>query len=162
MTTENETNETTDAEKAAKLIAAGKKAEVQKKERQERVVKGSHLTSKLLDMANALVPSGVKLEDKSGFTKVTGATKGRSVYVAKKGGRVDISGFAIEADAVKQISEKEARDKHLGKVRGQLDFARSDDEVLAAFGAALEELSKPAPAKVKEAAAENAAEAKAS
>lgn len=139
---------TTDAEKAAVLAAAGKKAEAQKKERQERVVKGSHLLEQLKNKA-AEPTLNLKTEEMSGFVKVTGSTKGKRILIAKKGGRVDLSGFTIEADAVKQISEQEARDKHLGKVRAQLDFGRSDDEVLAAFGQALSELNVAFPEKEK-------------
>lgn len=121
-----------------KLKAAGEKAEAQKTQRRERVVKGSHLLAPLTEAAKT---AGLTLEDKSGFLKVTGTAKGRTVYIAKKGGRVDLSGFTVEAAAVKQISETEAREKHLGKVRGQLDFDKTDEEVLTAFSAALTNLS---------------------
>jgi hypothetical protein len=47
----------------------------------------------------------------------------------------------LDASAVKQITEQEAKDKHLGKVRGQLDFNASDEDVLAAYGKALAELT---------------------
>lgn len=137
--TETTTAESTDTtEMASKLKAAGKKAETQKAQRRERQVKGSHLLGALTDKAKA---SGLTVEDKSGFLKITGATKGRTVYVAKKGGRVDLSGFTVEAPAVKQISEADAREKHLGKVRGQLDFNASDADVLSAYDAALSQLS---------------------
>lgn len=146
-TNTNETNEM-----AQKLQAAGEKAEAQKAARRERVVKGSHLLPKLLEQATA---ASLNLEDMSGFTKITGANKKLRVLVAKKGGRVDLSGFTVEADAVRQITEQEAREKHLGKVRGQIDFNKSDDEVLAAFSAALTELKNaPAPAKTEEPASE--------
>lgn len=140
MTTEN-TNEM-----AEKLAAAGKKAESQKKARQERVVKGSHLLDKLKEMATA---SAGAPDEMNGFLKFNSPDKKKRVLIAKKGGRVDLSGFTIEADAIRQISEQEARDKHLGKVRAQLDFGRADDEVLSAFSAALAKLAEPTPEPVK-------------
>lgn len=121
-----------------RLIAAGEKAEAQKAARRERAVRGSHLTQTLLNRAQ---DAGLILTEKSGFMKVTReGKKGKSVYVLKKGGRVDLSGFTVELEAVRQITESEAQDKHLGKVRGQLDFSRPDDDVLAAYDAALQRL----------------------
>lgn len=143
MSDTNESTSTTNPEMAEKLVAAGEKAEAEKTTRRERVVKGSHLLPQLLEQAKA---AGLNMEDMSGFTKLTGADKKRRVLVAKKGGRVDLSGFTVEAAAIKQISETEAREKHLGKVRGQLDFNKSDEEVMAAFGTALAALGTPAPA----------------
>lgn len=137
MTTKN-TTETT--EMAEKLKAAGEKAEKAKAARRERTVKGSHLLEALQARATK---AELKIEDKSGFLKITGSTKGRKVYVAKKGGRVDASGFTIENAAIKQISEQEAKDKHLGKVRGQIDFDQDDASVLAAYDALLAELNTP-------------------
>lgn len=152
MSDTNTTNETN--EMAQKLQAAGEKAEAQKAARRERVVKGSHLLPKLLEQATS---AGLSTVEMSGFTKITGANKKLRVLVAKKGGRVDLSGFTVEAAAIRQITEQEARQKHLGKVRGQIDFDKSDDEVLAAFSAALTELQNaPAPAQTEEPEAEEA------
>ena len=142
-----ETTETKNTEMAEKLAAAGEKAEQAKAARRERVVKGSHLLPKLLEQATA---AGLNLDEMSGFTKLTGPDKRKRVLVAKKGGRVDLSGFTVEAAAIKQISEQEARDKHLGKVRGQIDFNKADDEVLAAFSAACTELKNSVAPAVKE------------
>jgi len=144
MTTEN-----TNTEMAEKLAAAGEKAEAQKAARRERVVKGSHLLPKLKELATA---AGLETKENSGFLKVNGGVKGKNVLIAKKGGRVDLSGFTVEADAVKQLSETEAREKHLGKVRGQIDFNKTDDEVLASFSAALAELKVAAAAPVADVA----------
>jgi hypothetical protein len=135
---DNETNENNEMKE--KLKAAGQKAEEQKTQRHQRQVKGSHLLEALLSKAKAI--PGLNSEDKTGFVKITGAAKGRSVYVAKKGGRVDISGYTVDAPAVKQITEAEAREKHLGKVRGMLDFDQSDEQVLAAYEAALTKLAE--------------------
>lgn len=148
-----DTNETTSTEnttdQAATLKAAGEKAEAAKNARRERVVKGSHLLPKLKELAAA---AGLETKENSGFLKVNGGVKGKNVLIAKKGGRVDLSGFTVEAAAVTQLSEQEARDKHLGKVRAQLDFNKSDDEVLAAFAVAVEGLKVPNPEAPKKAA----------
>ena len=163
-----ETVENTDL--AEKLADAGKKAEAQKSERRERVVKGSHLLPQLRTLAEA---AGMQIEEKSGFLKINAGVKGKNVYVAKKGGRVDLSGFTLEDAAVTQISETEAQEKHLGKVRGQLNFEMTDEQVLAAYSASLELAKVPNPEPVKAAKApkaeaepaadaENAAEAAAS
>jgi len=133
---------TNTAEMITKLKAAGEKAETAKAIRRERVVKGSHLTTTLLDQAKA---AGVLAEEKSGFVKLSAGVKGKNLYIAKKGGRVDLSGFTVEAAAVRQVSETEAKEKHLGKVRGQLDFEQADEAVLAAFTAAVGELKTPNP-----------------
>jgi hypothetical protein len=150
------TSEPTQAELAEKLTEAGKKAESQKAARRERAVKGSHLLETLTLRAKE---AGLTVEDKSGFLRVSGTTKGRSVYIAKKGGRVDLSGFEVQAVAVTQISEEEARAKHLGKVRGQLNFNKTDNEVLAAYADALKALNAPAPKVEKPAPAPKAAKA---
>lgn len=134
--------EPTQAELAQKLTEAGKKAEVQKAARRERAVKGSHLLESLLTKARE---GGYTVEDMSGFYKVVGSTKSRRVLIAKKGGRVDLSGFDLAAPGVTQISEVEARAKHLGKVRGQLNFNKTDGEVLSAYAQALVQLNVAVP-----------------
>lgn len=127
------------SEMVSKLEAAGKKVEVQKTQRRERVVRGSHLVEDLTSRARS---AGLTLQEKSGFLKVTGSVKGRSIYVAKKGGRVDFSGFAVDSPAVTTITEEEARQKHLGKVRGQLNFNQPDDLVVDAYKFALTQLDE--------------------
>jgi len=126
-----------DGEMAQKLEAAGKQAEVQKAQRRERTVKGSHLSSRLEDMVQKF---GLQSVEKSGFHKVSGPVKGRTIYLARKGGRADISGFNLDLPGIKQISETEAKEKHLGKVRGQIDFSQADEVVLETFSAALKKL----------------------
>lgn len=140
---EKTVEKTEEAPKLEQLAEAGEKAEKQAKQRRERQVKGSHLLPALTEKAAA---AGLTMTDKSGFIKVTGSAKKRAVYVARKGGRVDLSGFTVEAAAVKQISEAEAREKHLGGVRAQLDFGKDDAEVLAAYDAALQQLQEQAQA----------------
>lgn len=142
---------TTDPKKT--LEKAGKKAEDQKKEARTRAVKGSHLQTKLLEVVGANV--NLKQADKTGFVQVSGPGKGKKIYIARKGGRVDFNGFTVTHDAVVQISADDAKAKHLGKVRGQIDFSKSDDAVLEAFTLASNEVAstvaEPAkpPKKVK-------------
>ncbi len=132
---------------AEKLQKAGEKAQKAKAERTVKLVKGATLNPAFLEKANA---SGAKVEEKSGFFKIAAGVKGKNLYLARKGGRVDLSGFTVTNDAVLQISEEEARAKHLGKVRGQLNFELSgtpegDAQLLAAFDQALTELAAPLP-----------------
>lgn len=134
-TTDNTESNVTDLRE--RLQAAGEKAAKAKAERRERVVKGSHLTAKFLEAATV---AGLTIDEMSGFTKLTGADKKKRVLIAKKGGRVDLSGFTVEAEAIRQVTEAEAKEKHLGKVRGQVDFNKTDDEVLSAFSSALSQL----------------------
>ena len=119
------------------LKKAGQKAVAQKNKRHEQIVKGAHLLEKLRSKA---VEDGLTVEDKSGFIKITGTAKSRAVYLAKKGGRVDLSGFSIDNVAINNISEEEAKNKHIGRVRGQINFDKTDEEVLAAYDIALSQL----------------------
>lgn len=136
------TDNMNETEMAEKLVAAGEKVAAEKAERRQREVKGAHLLPKLMQLATE---AGLQVEEMSGFTKLTGPDKSKRVLLAKKGGRVDLSGFSLELSAVKQISETEAREKHMGKVRGQLDFEKTDDEVVEAYSAALTELKNSTP-----------------
>ncbi len=118
-----------------KLKQAGEKAEKQEKERQARQVRGSHLTEQFMQ---AIQAAGLTTTDKTSYVQVTGAAgKSAKVYMAKKGGRVDFSGFTVEGPAVVQISAEEAKAKHLGRVRGTIDFDAADGEILRAFRKAL-------------------------
>jgi hypothetical protein len=150
----NDTNETTTETKKTsreaqleRLRAAGKKVETERAERKTKTVKGGHLKDAFLEKAK--LTDGLNVEEKSGFYKITGPTKGRTVYLATKGGRVDLSGFSVDHPAVVQISAEEAKEKHIGKVRGQLDFEQDDEAVTAAFSAALVELSAEVPEEPK-------------
>jgi hypothetical protein len=71
--------------------------------------------------------------------KITGSS-GKRIYLFKNQLRADLSGFSVDHPGVRKISDDEARDMHLGKVRGQLLF---DDRVSAksAFEAALAALA---------------------
>jgi len=127
-----------DKEFKERLVAAGKKVEQQKKERRARTVKGSHLVDEMVEMASLKYT----VDKKSSFYKVTGSLKGRAVYVAVKGGRVDISGFDTKNDfCVARITPEEAKKRHLGRVRGQMNFTMPDNSVMDAFANILKELN---------------------
>ena len=79
------------------------------------------------------------LEEGASNVKVTGRDPSRRLYVFRSQLRVDVSGFSVDHPGVRGISEQEARDMHLGKVRGQLLF-EDRDTAFAAFQAALEQL----------------------
>ena len=136
---------------AEKLAQAGKKAEEQKAERRARTVKGSHL---LPALEQKIAASGLKTQDMAAFKKVKGAAKARKVFVATKGGRVDLSGFTFDHPAVIQISAEDAKEKHIGRVRGQLDFDKDDAQVLEAFDRAIELLKEEAAEEKKDAGAD--------
>lgn len=104
--------------------------------RTEKSRAGDERVASLLAVAAEL---GLLVEGAGGFHKVTGAAKGRCVYLAVRGGRIDISGFTVDHPAVAQVSEEQARDRRLGRVRGQvLDFSL---DYAAAWRLALEGLS---------------------
>lgn len=71
--------------------------------------------------------------------KISGPS-GKRIYLFKDQLRVDLSGFTVDHPGVRKISDEEARDMHLGKVRGQLLF---DDRSIAkaAFEVALAALA---------------------
>jgi hypothetical protein len=81
---------------------------------------------------------GLQAEEMAAFYKV--AVGGRAVYIAKskKVARVDLSGFDIKHPAVTRLSESEAKELKLGKVRGQINFEKTEDRVLEAFRTSLE------------------------
>lgn len=137
---ENQTQETM----TEKLQNAAAKAETQKKERTERTKKGAHLLTAMLDLVKA---EGLETVEKTAFLQVRApGTKGRVLYIDRKGGRVDLSGFSLEHAAITQISAEDAKAKHLGKVRGMVNFESADSDVMAAFTAALTELKSAPPA----------------
>jgi hypothetical protein len=77
--------------------------------------------------------SGLKLEEQAAFYKVS--MGGRAIYIAKtkKVSRVDLSGFDFSHPAVRKVTDKEAKELKLGKVRAQLDFSKTEERVLEAF-----------------------------
>lgn len=109
---------------------AGKQVINEVKAKRERSVKGAHLLKTFLDIAQE---SGCSVEEQSGFYKITGTVPKKIVYVAKNGGRVDLNGFTVECGVITQVSPDEARQRHLGRVRGQFNFNNSDEGLVAAF-----------------------------
>lgn len=79
------------------------------------------------------------VEDGSANYKVTGLDSSKRLYVFKSQLRVDVSGFSFDHPGLRKISDDEARDMHLGKVRGQVLFD-DRDAAIAAFGMALDGL----------------------
>ena len=143
-----------DTEMGKKLVEAEGKVKKQAAERKAKEVKGSHLLPAMQSRAQS---AGLKQEERSGFFKFTGEAKGRAVYVAKNGGRVDISGIELDHPAVTRLTAEQAKEQHLGKVRGHIDFEKDDATVLEAFDTLVEKL-KEAPAPKAEAAPEAKAE----
>lgn len=80
-----------------------------------------------------LKASGLVFTLQKGFVKVQGP-KGRNLYVAatKRVGRVDISGFETDLAGITSLGELA-----FGNVKQQLDFSRTEDEILATFTAVL-------------------------
>jgi hypothetical protein len=85
-------------------------------------------------------PNVQSIDEGSANHKITGRDPTRRIYVFKTQLRVDVSGFTFEHPGLRQISDDEARDMHLGKVRGQILF-ESREDAAAAFAAALEGLA---------------------
>ena len=83
---------------------------------------------------------GLPCLEQAGFVKVSGA-KGRNMYVArtKRVGRVDLSGFVPEGiEGVTVLPEGE----RFGAVHAQLDFSRTEKEILATYAACLKHMKK--------------------
>lgn len=119
-----------------KLIESSKKIEKMQVEKKS-TSKQAHLNTKFLAIANEL---GLSVDEKSGFFKIVGSKKGRAIYVAKSGGRVDISGFTFNDPNVLTMTEEEAKARHLGKVRGQFVFSQDESSLLESFRKVLGEL----------------------
>lgn len=135
MATKEDFVRMTDEVKMARTLEAvdEKVKELIKTKRTKRVV-GSHLIDDMLTTAKGM---GLVIEDKSGFHKIFGNKKGVCVYLAKNGGRADLSNFCIDHHAVVGISQEEAKARHIGKVRGQVDFSRPTQDILNAWEAIL-------------------------
>lgn len=88
--------------------------------------------------------SGAPCTEQRGYLKVEPAP-GRKLYVAKTKTvrRVDVSGTGLEKWGVGGVLD--LGDQKFGEVRQQLDFSRTEDEVLAAFELTIEELRAMGP-----------------
>jgi hypothetical protein len=75
----------------------------------------------------------------AGFVKVAGK-KGRNVYIAKtkRVGRIDLSGFEV-----KMVGIEDLGGEAFGAVKQQVDFSRTQDEILATTKAVLEHMVTP-------------------
>ncbi len=80
---------------------------------------------------------GLVVDQKSAFTKVTGPAKRRAVYVSRRGGRIDLSGFCVEHPGVRVVTPEDARRQHLGSVKAQVLFEEPSAEVDLAVEAVL-------------------------
>lgn len=94
--------------------------------------------SKLLDIVAEL---GLPLREQRGFHKVS-PSAGRAIYIAntKAVGRVDLSGFTFEGAGVRDLGGES-----FCSVKQQVDFSRTEDEILATFRAVCEHLATLAP-----------------
>lgn len=106
---------------------------------QERPRKRGQRDPNLVGELNKLAvasPNVKAVEEGASNFKIVGTDTSRRIYLFKNQLRADLSGFTVDHPGVRKISDEEARDMHLGKVRGQLTF---DDRTtsLAAFTAAL-------------------------
>lgn len=119
---------------AQRLVVANRNVEEMVKAKRSKRVNGSHLVDRMMSVVKQ---RKLAVDDKAGYHKIFGNEKGVCVYLAKKGGRADLSGFCVEHPAVIPLSEEEAKAKHLGKVRGQVDFNRPDELVMEAWDVVL-------------------------
>lgn len=108
------------------------------KPQRKRGQRDPKLIEEMIALANAS-PNVRSVEEGGANYKVTGVDPAKRVYVFKAQLRVDVSGFSFQHPGLRSISDQEARDMHLGKVRGQVLF---DDRQAAidAFKKALEGL----------------------
>jgi hypothetical protein len=84
---------------------------------------------------------GLETKNQAAFVKVQGGTK--IVYISKSANvrRVDISGFSpSHHPAIVQISEADAKELKLGKVRAQVNFDQPEEEVIGAIRLILTEV----------------------
>lgn len=79
------------------------------------------------DLVSMCKDAGLNVERQSGFYKVTGSTAGKAVYIGAtktRVTRIDMSGWTPpEHAALRILSEAEAKEEKLGKVRGQIIVA---------------------------------------
>ena len=94
---------------------------------------------------------GLETTTQAGFHKVRAPGRLGALYVARslKVGRVDISGFDMQHPGVRSLTQEEAREHGLGKVRGQIDFT-DEVQALRALRTALKLLKRQPMVPVKE------------
>lgn len=88
---------------------------------------------------------GLPWQEQKGFVKIQ-ASPGRCLYVArtKRVGRVDLAGFRFQDAGVRDLGGES-----FGAVEQQLDFSRTEAEILATFEAATRH-AMTLPARVRE------------
>jgi hypothetical protein len=85
---------------------------------------------------------GFDVEEMAVFYKIRGKRNDRAIYVSRRGGRVDLSGFTVPNPAFHEVSAEEAKRRHLGRVKARLSLSLPDDVVIDAYKNALEELDR--------------------
>lgn len=107
----------------------------------KRGLKDPELIKKMVEAARR--HPGVMFVDEGPVNfKITGSAAigpqgpSKRIYVFKAQLRVDISGFDVDHAAIRRVSDDEARDMHLGRVRGQILFD-DREKAFEAFEAAL-------------------------
>lgn len=127
------------AEAALAARRGPKRPEEALQRQRRRGLRDPALISRMVIAAEAH-PNVVSVDQGPANFKIVGRVPGRRIYVFKSQLRVDVSGFDVDHPGVRRVSEEEARDMHLGKVRGQLLFD-DREQAFQAFIAALEGLS---------------------
>lgn len=92
---------------------------------------------------NVILASGVKVTEQAGFFKV--GTNGNYLYIAKtkKVARIDIAGFSAEGlFATRKLSASEKK----GAVEWGVDFANSEEDIVAGLELLLEHMKTLQPA----------------
>jgi len=108
------------------------------KRRLRRGLRDPGLIDEFMELARAS-PDVRAIEEGPANHKVIGTDPSRRLYVFKTQLRVDVSGFSFDHPGLRRISDQEARDMHLGKVRGQVLF-EDRQAAIDAFKKALEGL----------------------
>lgn len=125
-------------EMARRLQAANEGVEVPRpaaRPQRRRGERDPKLVERMLEAARQSV-NVRSIEEGSSNHKVTGVDPTKRIYIFKTQLRVDLSGFTLDHPGVRRISDEEARDMHLGKVRGQVlfeDKAAAYDGLVAAL-----------------------------
>jgi len=119
------TPDTVVSDPAASLAAT----EVKIRKTQNRRIRGAHLVETIVSKALA---AGLVQTENANYYKFTGPGK-KHLLVLKRGGRIDVSGFTVDAPGLRQFSAEEAKAKHIGKVTASFEMDAADDAILASF-----------------------------
>ena len=122
-----------------RLVKADKLLLKMKQQKRFARIKGANLLERMLREAKHL-----EITDQINFYKISNTKNKKAIYVARRGGRVDISGFDLSHPLVVPMSREEAKRRKLGRVCGQLNFkdnSATDKDIMEVFKKALEILS---------------------